>query len=114
MKRFVKLCAASFLALAVFGGGLAGADQPVKKRKPTFLEQLFGGSSDYRNQREYKRRYNRRSFDRRDGSDFGGIRVIDQRRGKAKNRKIIADDDPEGDPGYGMGNLRYSAPGWWR
>ncbi len=107
MKRFVKLCAASLLALTVCGAGLAEADKPAKKRKPTFFEQIFGGSSGYRGERKN----NRRSFGRRDGGEVGGIRVASPQPGrKARNSTIIVDADPEGDPGLGLGNLRYAAP----
>jgi hypothetical protein len=48
MKPFVKLCAASLLALAVLGTGMAEAEKPARKRKPTFFEQIFGGSAERR------------------------------------------------------------------
>jgi murein L,D-transpeptidase YcbB/YkuD len=93
MKPFVKLCAASLLALAVLGTGMAEAEKPAKKRKPTFLEQVFGGSAD-------RRKTGRSIFGIRTGS-----------KAAEKNTRIAADDqDPEGDRGIGMGNLRYVAP----
>ena len=101
MIRFVKLCAASVLALSLCTG-LAEADKPVKKRKPTFLEQVFGGSSGYRSER----RKNRGFFDRRqDNAEFSK-----QARQARKSRPLVADNDPEGVSGLGMGNLRYVAP----
>lgn len=106
MKRFVRLCAASVLTLTLCGVGLAEADAPAKKRKPSFLEQIFGGSSAYRSDR-----YNsHRSFGRRDGREAGGIRVIAQPSRKTRKSNAVADADPEGDPGLGLGNLRYAAP----
>lgn len=102
MKRFVKLFAVSMLAFTVFGAGMAEADRPAKKRKPTFFEQLFGGSSSDRRDRKYNRRG---SF----WGDDGDIRVVSKKSGKKK--RSYQDSDPQGgDSGYGMGNLRYAAP----
>jgi murein L,D-transpeptidase YcbB/YkuD len=101
MKTFVKLCAASFLALSVLATGMAEADRPAKKRKPTFFEQLFGTSGE-------RKRNDRRLFRNRDRDEARSIRVVSQR--ARKNRPAARDDDPEGDPGLGMGNLRYAAP----
>jgi murein L,D-transpeptidase YcbB/YkuD len=101
MKRFVKLCAASFLALAVVATGMAEADKPAKKRKPTFFEQVFGNSGE-------RRKNDRRIFGRRDRNEAASIRVVSQ--STRKKRAAVADADPEGDPGLGMGNLRYAAP----
>ena len=99
MKRFVKLCAMSLLALSVLGSGMAEADRPAKKRKPTFFEQLFGGSN-YRSDR----RNERGLFGRKNRDDINVVKV------SRKSRSLAADDDPEGDSGYGMGNMRYAAP----
>ncbi|MGA1731168.1 MAG: hypothetical protein ACO4B5_13190, partial [Steroidobacteraceae bacterium] len=96
MKRFVKLCAASFLALAVVATGMAEADKPAKKRKPTFFEQVFGNSGE-------RRKNDRRIFGRRDRNEAASIRVVSQ--STRKKRAAVADADPEGDPGLGMGNL---------
>jgi murein L,D-transpeptidase YcbB/YkuD len=101
MNRFVKLCAASFLALAVCATGMAQADRPAKKRKPTFLEQIFGVSGE-------RRRVDRRVFGNRDRGEVGSIRVLNK--SAKRKRAVVADADPEGDPGLGMGNLRYVAP----
>ena len=101
MKRFVKLCVASLLALAVAGTGMAEADRPAKKRKPTFFEQVFGGAGE-------RRKNDRRVFGRRDHGEAAGIRVVSKP--ARKKRPAMADADPEGDPGLGMGNLRYAAP----
>ena len=102
MKWFVKLCAASFLALAVLGAGMAEADRPAKKRKPTFFEQIFGTPAE-----RAERRKERRMFGRNEQGEYGGVRVVSD---KQKRRPEVGDDDPEGDPGLGMGNLRYVAP----
>jgi murein L,D-transpeptidase YcbB/YkuD len=101
MKRFVKLCAVSLLAVSVLGGGLAEADQPAKKRKPTFFEQLFGEQT----YRKKDRRNDRRLFSRKNRDQVSVIRTSSR-----KSRPVASGDDPEGDPGYGMGNLRYVAP----
>jgi L,D-transpeptidase YcbB len=100
MKRFVKLCAASVLSLCVLATGMAEADRPAKKRKPTFFEQIFGGDRE-------RRKADRRVFGRRDRGEVGSIRVSQPVK---KKRPAAADSDPEGDPGLGMGNLRYAAP----
>ena len=112
MKRFVKLCAVSCLALTL-GGGMAVAEQ--SKRRPNFFEQLFGGRS-YQNDRierpdRVERKRERRIIIRRGADDEGGFRLFgNSSRKKAKVIAVVADDDPEGDPGIGMGNLRYAAP----
>ena len=87
MKTFVRLCAASLLALAVLGTGMAEADRPAKKRKPTFFEQVFGGNGE-------RRKTDRRLFRNRDRGDFLGIRIISQ---PAPNNMSVAaaDEDPE-------------------
>ena len=90
----------SLLALSVLGGGLAEADKPAKKRKPTFFEQLFGGQNYRSDRRNERREFGRKNRD--------GVSVV--RTSSRKSRPIASDDDPEGDPGYGMGNLRYVAP----
>jgi murein L,D-transpeptidase YcbB/YkuD len=100
MKRFVQLCAASLLSLSVLATGIAEADKPTKKRKPTFFEQIFGADRD-------RRKADRRVFGRRDRGEAGSIRVSQPVK---KKRQVVADSDPEGDPGLGMGNLRYAAP----
>lgn len=99
MKRFVKLIAVSFLAVTVCGVGMAEADRPAKKRKPTFFEQLFGAPSRDRNDRKY----NRRGFWEDDE-----IRVISSK--KTKKKSYENSDPGGGDAGLGMGNLRYAAP----
>ena len=103
MKRFAKLIAVSLLAVTVFGVGMAEADRPAKKRKPTFFEQLFGTSYRDRNDR----RYDRRGYWKDDN-----VRVITKTATrKIKKKRSYEDRDPEGgDPGFGMGNLRYAAP----
>jgi L,D-transpeptidase YcbB len=100
MKRFVKLCVASFLALAVCATGMAEADRPAKKRKPTFFEQVFGSGE--------RRKVDRRVFGNRERREVRSIRVVNKP--AKRKRAVAADNDPEGDAGYGMGNLRYAAP----
>jgi murein L,D-transpeptidase YcbB/YkuD len=93
MKRLENLFAVSLLALSVLGGGMAEADSPAKKRKPTFFGQLFGKQT-------YRERQERSLFGRNNQDDIGS----------AGNSSLASNDDPEGDSGYGMGNLRYVAP----
>lgn len=110
MKRFVTLCAASLLAFAVAAGGMAEADSPARKRKPTLFEQIFGGPS-YKKERTERRRIFGRN---REGGEFRAFPSADnmekQASRKAKAAALAADADPEPDPGLGMGNLRYAAP----
>jgi murein L,D-transpeptidase YcbB/YkuD len=107
MKRFVKLCATSILAVALCGVA-ADAEAQAKKRKPSFFEQVFGGSSASGGERRKNRNFMNRN-ERDSVGRPGSIRVISEPVRK-KNRSAAPDDDPEVDPGYGMGNLRYAAP----
>ncbi|MEI7600545.1 MAG: L,D-transpeptidase family protein [Aestuariivirga sp.] len=109
MKPFVRSSILAVMA-ALLLGGTAPADAAAKKRKPTFLEQLFGNSS---NQAPKKRRTvfggglkNEDNFG--DTYTYAGDEAPQK---LSKRRKVtIADADPGGDQGYGMGNLTYVPP----
>lgn len=101
MERLMKLCVVAFLALAVCATGMAEADRPAKKRKVTIFDQVFGVPGE-------RRKVNWRVFSNPERGDVGPIRVGN--RAAKRERAAVADADPEGDPGLGMGNLRYAAP----
>ena len=101
MKRFVKLCAASVLGLALCAG-MAVADTPAKKRKPTLFEQIFGDPS------KGERKNTRRRW--RDTDETGSILAEPGKKSRNQANAVFIDEDPEGDPGLGLGNLRYAAP----
>lgn len=100
MKKFVKLGAVTCLA-ALVASGAALADSNAGKRKPGFLERLFGS-----HHRDNRKQMNRNLFGW--GSDDGSTGTSSQRR--KSNASNTVDADPEGDPGIGMGNLTYVAP----
>ncbi|MFN4143943.1 hypothetical protein, partial [Aestuariivirga sp.] len=114
MNRVVKLGAVSCLAVLVGGVGIASAEAPAKKRKPTLFEQIFGSPSKSRAERSRKNRS--RIFVNRDqhnANAANGIQVINGQDRDARRKTpnvVVADSDPEGDPGLGRGNLRYAAP----
>lgn len=101
MKKFVKLGAVTCLA-ALLVSGAALADQKVRKHKPGFFERLF---SSHRQNRTQK---NRSLF----GSEkkSGAMGVPKQAKKAKPKKKPSTYADPEGDPGFGMGNLTYVAP----
>ncbi|WP_421694231.1 L,D-transpeptidase family protein [Aestuariivirga sp.] len=77
----------------------AQADAQAKARRPGFLEQLFGSSSSAQKKTERRR------------SLFGSNEdEVGVRKASSKSRQPVADADPEGDPGLGMGNLTYVPP----
>lgn len=97
MKKSVGLCAVTCLA-AMLWSGMAAAESTARYYRPTFLERLFGVSSN-----SDRHRNNRSLFGRRDDqSGLGG--------GNRWNRSVDSIDDPEPDPGLGMGNLTYAPP----
>ena len=106
----------SGLALAV-GVTSAMADTTTRKRKKSLFESIFGPSTS---RAERKERRQRRLFGDKwwqENDRTNGVRIIngqdtanDEISPKRRNRNIInGDDDPEGDPGFGMGNLTYAA-----
>ena len=119
MNKSAKFLMISGLALAV-GITAALADTTARKRKKSLFQSIFGPSSLSRGER--KERPQRRLFGEKwwqENDRTGGVRIIngqDVSRNKAnedrkrRNRNVInGDDDPEGDPGFGMGNLTYVA-----
>jgi len=106
MKTFVR-STVIVVAAALLLGGTALADAPAKKRKPTFLEQVFGNSGKSAQQ---KRRTVFGGGLRNDDS-LGNAGTFDETSKASKRSKVtIVDADPGGDPGYGMGNLTYVPP----
>ena len=113
MKKFVSTGILAAMA-ALLLQGTAVADAQAKKRKPTFLEQIFGNSGQSDSNTPRKRR-----------NVFGGLRdesiagdntnsYFAEDRSPAGSRRgnvTIADADPEDAvPGLGMGNLTYVPP----
>lgn len=106
----------SGLALAV-GITSAVAETTVRKRKKSLFDSIFGSSSLSRAERKEGRQ--RRLFGEKwwQENERGGVRIINGQElsrnkssedRKRRNRNVI-DADPEGDPGFGMGNLTYAA-----
>ena len=108
MKKFVTTSVLAAMA-ALMLSGTEMAEASAKKRKPTFLEQLFGKSGDHAARK-------RRSIfggGLKNEDSFGSFYVEDQapRKNPPKRSKVvIVDADPGGDPGFGMGNLTYVPP----
>jgi L,D-transpeptidase YcbB len=101
-RLFISAVAVMFTAsIAIAEGNRDG-----RARKANIFEKVFGTSSSKRQAATTKKR--RALFGRNWWSDDGDVRIIS---GQESNRKlrqvIVADDDPEGDPGFGMGNLTY-------
>lgn len=108
MKKFVSGSAAAFLATLLLGGVAVQDVQADSKRKPGFLEQLFGNN---RSEPSANRNRQRTLFGswKDDPSVYEGKRSK-KTASKNKSKPLIADADPEGDPGLGMGNLTYVPP----
>lgn len=112
MKKFVSTSILAAMA-GLLLQGTAMADAPAKKRKPTFIEQLFGnrGGSTHNSARK-----NRSLFGSLKGDPFQGwdsTPDYSTTRGSTTRGKVtIADSaDPEDTiPGFGMGNLTYVPP----
>ena len=110
MKRVsVTLTVAAVGLSLLAGAALAGTDSPAKKRKLGFFASLFGESQPRRRDRNQRTVFGKNWLS---GGD-DDIRIIngqDQQTARKSRRQRIADDgDPEGDPGFGMGNLTYVA-----
>lgn len=102
MKTFVRSSLVAVMG-ALLLAGTASADAASKKQKPTFFEKLFSGSGS---QPSKKRRTVFGSF-----KDDPTYVEIEPGARKSKRSKVtIADADPGGDAGYGMGNLTYVPP----
>ncbi len=116
MSKTAKFLVISGLALAV-GATAALADTATRKRKKNFFEKLFSSSSSnpQRAEKRNRRLFGDRYWERNDpssgiriinGQDSADQTIVPQRGGQ---KVIVAsDDDPEGDPGFGMGNLNYA------
>ena len=106
-----KLCVVSGLALAIgCGAAFAGDRAATKRKKANLFESLFGFSSSPRPERQKRRGLFGRSWEDDRGDD---VRIISGQQsddGRKRGYIIGADGDPEGDPGFGMGNLPYAAP----
>lgn len=109
MKKFVSGSTLAFLAAMVAGGIAAGDAHAASKRKPGFLEQLFGTN---RNEPYSPRNRHRSLFGgwKDDPSYIDGKRAKKSAGKKKKSNFVIVDADPEGDSGLGMGNLTYVPP----
>jgi len=103
MKKFVLRFAVAAAAITI-AAGLAAADTTAKRKK-SFLQQLFGvtGERTPANRQKNGRKWLWGSKDE--------VRII---RGELSDldaevsyRQNLQDDDPEGEPGLGMGNLNY-------
>ncbi len=89
----------------------ANRGEPVKARRGSgkWQDNQFSGSrSDRQIAREATRRAN--EDDVRIINGQRGEAARKQKQGKPRNVIQVADSDPEGDPGFGMGNLTYMAP----
>ena len=113
MNRSVKFLLVSSLALSI-GATAALAETTAKKRKKSLFESIFGSSSSRSDRKE---RRQRRLFGEKwwqENQRTKGVRIIngqDTRQTKRRKPQIIVAsevDDPEGDPGFGMGNLTYA------
>ena len=114
-KTAFRLGAAAVALLLVTDMTLAASKQENRKRKASIFSEIFSPSPE----RASAPRKKRRVMFGRDWLDDGRqIRVISgqdsEDRQPAKKRKspnviTVADEDPEGDPGFGMGNLTYVA-----
>ena len=102
MKTFVRSSLVAVMG-ALLLAGTAPAEAASKKQKPTFIEKLFGGSSS---QPAKKRRTVFGSF--KDDPTY--VEIEPSQRKSKRSKVTIADADPGGDAGYGMGNLTYVPP----
>ena len=113
MNRPAKFLLVSSLALAI-GATAALADTTSRKRKKSLFESIFGSSSSRsdRNERRQRRLFGDKWWQENQRTD--SVRIIngqDTRQTKRRKPQVIVaseDDDPEGDPGFGMGNLTYA------
>ena len=110
MKTAAVRLVVAAVGLSVFSTiAVAGHDSPARKRKVGFFASLFGE----RTPRYQERRRRQPVFGKDWWSGDDDVSIISgsendiTRRGF--RRQFGADGDPEGDPGYGMGNLTYVA-----
>lgn len=107
MNKLGLRIAVAAAALTV-ASALALADTPAKKKKIGFFESLFGSSP-----RKEKKQQKKSLFSNNWWSENDDVRIIRNPEsditGGNVRRARFSGDDPEGDPGFGMGNLTYVA-----
>ena len=114
-KTALRIGAAALAILFVTDLSDAASKSDTRKRKTNIFEEIFGGPA--RKSNGIDRRQRRVLFGR-DWFDDSRIKIIRRPRREdqwvdepATRRQPVvsaeADDDPEGDPGFGMGNLTY-------
>jgi murein L,D-transpeptidase YcbB/YkuD len=111
-KTALRIGAAALALLFVSDLSLA-ASKDVRKRKTNIFTQIFGDSSGSTT----NRRRNRALYGG-DWFDDGRVRIIRRSTqqdpwydtGPSASSSFADDGDPEGDPGFGLGNLTYVAP----
>ena len=119
-KSLIRLSAAALALLLVADVSYAASSKNQKTRKATIFSEIFGGSSRKPavERKKKKRSLFRQDFfevqrDRGFAGDDGDVRIINGQDPNSRRRKnqnvIVVDEDPEGDPGFGMGNLTYVA-----
>ena len=113
MKKFVTTSILAAIA-AVLLQGTALADSQAKKRKPTFLEQIFGnsGQSDSTAPRKRRNLFGGLKDESIAGDNSNSYFAEDPSPGSSRRGRVtIADADPQDAiPGLGMGNLTYVPP----
>ncbi len=111
MKKIVVMCVSAVAALAVIAPSAQADHAYKKKRRPSFLEALFGGFDRPRQQQRKRAWWE---------DDDDGIRIYGTDPAKPKKKitkKVVAKPviktayvDPEVAEGLGMGNLVYAPP----
>lgn len=109
MKKFGLTVAVASLAIALAATAV-NAGAAAKKKKIGFFQSLFGGQTERTKERRRKSVFGNKWWEE-DANNNGGVRIISGSEGditkKNRRRIITIDDDPEGDSGFGMGNLTY-------
>lgn len=114
-KTTIRIGAVALAALFASGIAVAETGKDGGRKKKTLFEEIFGTSKKKKPQKEaqQKRRNGRVIFGRDWWNDDPGVRIINGQDGDQPrpNRNVVTvtDSDPEGDPGFGMGNLPYVA-----
>lgn len=101
MNKTWHLAAVACLAILASSGTSLG-DEPPKPRQPGFLERLLGPRAQSDGSGNQQRLTNRRA--ERDA--LAGTPTPQ----RARRVAVLTEDDPEEDPGLGMGNLVYVPP----
>ena len=85
------------------------ADTATKKKKTGFFDSLFSSSPSKKKKKQQKKTL----FSKNWWSENDDVRIIRSPESDITRKNVrrarIADNDPEGDPGFGMGNLTYVA-----